>query len=160
MGTDWDENISSFLKLANNHEVRMIMVGAGAVRFYGFESLDKSLDFWIEATSENLDKIGKVLKEWAPETLNLPIPNMNQLQNISAKFSPTSTNLELITNFVVDKSFSWAYEDSKEATLEEDSNIKWRVLALEDLIVSKTNSSNPEELLELEKLIKMNEDSL
>lgn len=159
MVADWDKNINSFLQLASNHQVRMIMVGAGAVKYYGFESLLKSLDFWVEATSENLDKIVNVLKEWGPETLLLPIPNMNRMQNISAKFSPTSLNLELITNFVVDKSFSWAFEDSKEASLEEDSNIKWRVLSLEDLIVSKTDSQNPVEILELQKLIKMNEES-
>lgn len=156
MATDWDENISSFIQLANNHQVRMIMVGGGAVNFHGYETQNASLDFWVEATSENLNKIVLVLKEWGPKTMNLPIPKLNRKQNISAKFSPTSPNLELITNFVVDKSFSWAYDDSIETTLPEDSAIKWRVLALEDLIVSKSNSKKPEDLLVIQELIRIN----
>lgn len=160
MGTDWDQNISSFIQLANHHEVRMIMVGSGASSFYGYESPSSGVNFWVEATSENLKKIMTILKELGSELTDLPIPLTNRKQNISIKLSPTSHNLELITNFVVDKSFTWAYDDSIETSLEQDSNVKWRVLALEDLIVSKTHSVDPRDLLELQELRRISESNI
>lgn len=152
MGMNWDQNISSFIQRANQQEVRMIMVGSCASNFYGYNGESSAVDFWVEATSENLKKIMAVLKELGPELTDLPIPIANSKQNISIKFSPTSSPLELITHFVIDKSFTWAYEDSRETSLEEDSTVKWRVLALEDLIVSKTYSFEPKDLIELQEL--------
>ncbi len=44
----WEESIDNFLKLANKYNVRMIMVGGGAVNFYGYQRHSADVDFWIE----------------------------------------------------------------------------------------------------------------
>nr|WP_262908927.1 DUF6036 family nucleotidyltransferase [Leeuwenhoekiella parthenopeia] len=75
-----------------------------------------------------------------------------QQQNISVKFSPDSLNLELITNFSVNKSFDEAYEDSIVATSENNFELNWRVLAYEDLITSKVKSGRPKDLLDIQEL--------
>lgn len=156
MEINWDEKICAFIELANIQEVRMIMVGNGAMNFYRHNTPSQGLHFWIEATSKNLTKIMSVLMELGSEIVNFPIPVIDRKQNISIEFSPSSLNVELITNFIVDKSFSWAYEDSIETALQENSKVKWRVLALEDLIVSKANSLNPQDLIDLQELKRLN----
>lgn len=159
MEASWDENISSFIELAHSQEVRMIMVGSGAMNFYRYNSPSIGLDFWIEATSKNLSKILSILKELGSEIVNFPVPGLDRNQNFSIQFSPSSLNLELITNFLVDKSFSWAYDDSIETSLQQNPNVKWRVLALEDLIDSKTKSLDPRDLMDLQELKRLNGDN-
>lgn len=152
MESNWDKNISSFIQLANNHEVRMILVGSGAMGFYGLKSHTSDVHFWIADTSKNLNNIILVLKEMGADLPDFNIPILNRKQDISLKFSPTSPNLELIANFVADKSFSWAYDDSVETSSSQNSSIKWRVIALEDLIISKSKSQDPQDLLDLQAL--------
>lgn len=156
MEANWDEKICSFIESAYNQEVRMIMVGSGAMDFYRHKNPCVGFDFWVEATSKNLTKIMAILKDLGSEIMNLPLPVLDRKQNISVQFSSSSLNLELITNFIVDKSFSWAYDDSVEISLQENSNVKWRVLALEDLIDSKSKSLDPRDLMELQELKRLN----
>lgn len=156
MEAHWDENISSFIKLANNHEVRMIMVGSGAMNFYRYKSPSTGLEFWIEPTTKNLDKIVSVLQELGPEIVSFPIPEFHRKQNISIEFSPSKLNLRFMTDFIADKSFSWAYDDSVETYLPENSDIEWRVLALEDLIDSKSKSLDARDLKDLQDLKRLN----
>lgn len=157
---DWDKNISSFIQSASDHAVRMIMVGGGAANFYGYQIPVVRVDFWIEATSENLNKIMLVLKEIGSKLGDFHIPIIDRKHNILIEFSSSSLNLELFTNFLVDKSFSWAYDDSIEASLQQDSNVKWRVLALEDLIDSKTRSLDPRDLVDLQALKRISEERI
>ena len=51
MSQPWEENIDSFVSLANKYKVRMLMVGAGAVNFHGQQRHSADVDFWIETTA-------------------------------------------------------------------------------------------------------------
>ncbi|MBK5213939.1 MAG: nucleotidyltransferase [Flavobacteriaceae bacterium] len=157
MWTDWDENISSFIQLADKHHVRMLMVGGGAVSFHGYKRHSADVDFWIETTPENFKKLMLVFMEMGYEITDFPTEVKEQRQNISVKFFPSSLNLELITNFSVNKPFSSAYKDSIEASLVQNPLVKWRVLSYEDLIVSKIKSSRPKDLLDIQELKRINE---
>lgn len=33
----WHEKIETFIHLANKHQVKMILIGGGAVNFYGYQ---------------------------------------------------------------------------------------------------------------------------
>lgn len=54
MNPDFEEDVDLFLSLAQKHKVRMMMVGGGAVNFYGYQRHSADVDFWIDTTSENL----------------------------------------------------------------------------------------------------------
>ena len=157
MGTDWDENIYSFIRLANTHGVRMIMVGSEAMNYYGYSNSVTEVDFWIEATSKNINNIVLALKELGSKLVEFHIPLLNRKRNVLIEFAP-ALNLGLITTFVIDKSFSWAYDDSIETSLQENSSIKFRVLALEDLIDSKAKSRDSQDLLDLQELKKIHDE--
>jgi hypothetical protein len=79
-----------------------------------------------------------------------------QEQNISIKFSPLDLNIELITNFSVNKSFEEAYNDSEEVIVNENPFLRWNVLSLDDLITSKIKASRPKDLLDVQQLLKLN----
>lgn len=152
----WNDNIDKFLFLANKYEVRMLMVGGGAVNFHGYQRHSADVDFWIETTEDNFKKLVIVFNEMGYEVDDFPEEVKKQQQNISVKFSPLDLNLELITNFSVNKSFEEAYKESIEVVVKEHKILKWRILSLEDLITSKVKAGRPKDLLDVQQLREIN----
>jgi hypothetical protein len=152
----WEENINSFVTLANTHQVRMLMVGGGAVNFHGYQRHSADVDFWIETTDENFKKLVTVFKEMGFEIEDFPIAVKQQQQNISIKFSPLDLDLELITNFSVNKSFSEAYNNSEVSVVNDNKFLRWNVISLEDLITSKIKANRPKDLLDIQQLREIN----
>lgn len=135
----------------------MIMVGGGAVNFHGYQRHSADVDFWIETTEENFKKLIQVFQEMGFEIEDFPEKVKKELQNISVKFSPIDLNLELITNFSVNKSFQDAYAAAEEVVVtENDLVIRWQVLSLDDLIKSKIKAGRPKDLLDIQELKKNN----
>jgi hypothetical protein len=152
----WNENIEQFISLSNKYNVRMLMVGGGAVNFHGYQRHSAAVDFWIETTEENFKKLTAVFKEMGYEIDDFPQDVKNQEQNISIKFSPVDLDLELITKFSVNKTFEQAYNDSEEVVVNKKPFLKWNVLSLEDLITSKIKASRPKDLLDIQQLKEIN----
>ena len=128
----------------------MIMVGGGAVNFHGYQRHSADVDFWLEITEKNLDRLKGVFQELGYELEEWPIEVRKQQQNISVKFSPADLNLELITNFSTTTSFEKAFENSRKVIT--DEGLEWNVLSLEDLIHSKIKSGRPKDLLDVQEL--------
>ena len=80
----------------------------------------------------------------------------NRLQNISIKFSPVDLNLELITNFDVNKSFDDAYQESEIVIVNDNEFLRWNIISLEDLITSKIKSGRNKDLLDIQQLRAIN----
>lgn len=152
----WEENINSFVSLANTHQVRMLMVGGGAVNFHGYQRHSADVDFWIETTEENFKKLIRVFKEMGFKIEDFPLAVKQQQQNISIKFSPLDLDLELITNFSVNKSFTEAYAASEVAEVNDNKFLRWNVISLEDLITSKVKANRPKDLFDIQQLLEIN----
>ncbi len=152
----WETKIDDFLILANKHEVRMIMIGGGAVNFHGYQRHSTDVDFWIETTEENLKKLIGVFKEMDYEIDDFPAEVKRQQQNISIKFSPYDLDLELITNFNINKSFDSAFKESIPHQIKEVSYLCWNVLSFDDLITSKIKANRPKDLLDIMQLKEIN----
>lgn len=148
----WNEDISSFLQLAFKHNVRMIMVGGSAVNFHGYQRHSADVDFWIETTDENFRNLILVFKDMGYDIDDFPADVKKRQQNISVKFSPADLDLELITNFSVNKSFEEAYAASEITEANGHTFYKWNVLSLEDLITSKVKAGRPKDLLDIQQL--------
>jgi Nucleotidyl transferase of unknown function (DUF2204) len=152
----WEENIDAFIAAANKNNVRMLMVGGGAVNFHGYQRHSADVDFWIETTSENFKSLIATFNEMGYELEDFPEKVKQQQQNISVKFSPLDLNLELITNFSVNKTFDQAYNDSEEVIINDNLFLKWKVLSLNDLITSKIKANRPKDLLDIQQLREIN----
>jgi len=149
MNDVWDADIKHFIALCDKKSVKMIMVGGGAVNFHGYKRHSSDVDFWIESSAVNFEKLIIVFTEMGFHITDFPKDVKEQQQNISVKFSPTSLNLELITNFSSSILFEKAYENSTIVTIE---SISWHVLNYDDLIQSKLKSQRPKDLLDIQEL--------
>lgn len=154
---NWNKSIEEFISEANKQEVEMIMVGGGAVNFHGYQRHSADVDFWINPTTENFKRLLTVFQNLGYNISKFPDSVLKGEQNISLKFSPIQIDIELITRFSVNKPFDEAYKESKSVELKNDQTIfKWRVLSLEDLIISKIKSGRPKDLLDIQELKKIN----
>jgi len=156
MSQKWEENINRFIIIANKHNVRMLMVGGGAVNFHGYQRHSADVDFWIEATELNFKKLVAVFNEMGYEIEDFPENVKKREQNISVKFSPIDLDLELITRFSINKSFSEAFDSSEEVLVNNNLFLKWNVLSLQDLIASKIKANRPKDLLDIQQLKEIN----
>jgi len=151
----WEEKINIFLKLAYKNNIRMLMVGGGAVNFHGYQRHSANVDFWIETTLENLNKLIIVFNEMGCDITDFPEEVYKQEQNISVKFSPVDLDLELITRFSINKSFNQAYKESEEVKVKGQEFLRWQFLSLDDLIDSKVKSGRTKDLLDIQQLQKI-----
>ena len=145
---DFPERVEQFILAANRHQLKMILVGSGAVNFYGYRRHSADIDFWIELSDENLEKCLDVLIELGYDLKELPKKVKSGRQNISIKISPVF-ELELITNFNPGKTFAEAFADSE---LVKNENLEYRVLGFNDLIQSKIVSDRIKDKLDVEEL--------
>ena len=150
----WEQNIDEFISIAAKHEVRMLMIGGAAVNFHGYQRHSADVDFWIDISNENLKKLLAVFQEMNYEIDDFPEKVKNGEQNISIKFSPVDLDLELITNFSINKSFDDAFKESEIVIAKEQPFLRWNVLSLEDLITSKIKANRPKDILDIQQLQK------
>lgn len=156
MDRNWNDSVDAFISLATENNVKMLMVGGGAVNFHGYQRHSADVDFWIDTTQENLKNLIIVFQKMGYDIEDFPIEVKEQKQNISVKFSPLDLNLELITNFNINKSFQEAFENSELVILEGKQILKWNVLSLDDLITSKVKSGRLKDLLDVQQLKEIN----
>ena len=152
----WEKNIDEFIKIANKHQLKMLMVDGAAVNFHGYQRHSADVDFWIDTTPENFKNLIAVFNEMDYEIIDFPEEVKNAEQNISIKFSPVDLNLELITNFSVNKSFDQAFKDSEVVIVNDNPFLRWNVLSLEDLITSKIKANRPKDLFDVQQLRQIN----
>jgi len=156
MDRNWNDSVDAFISLATENNVKMLMVGGGAVNFHGYQRHSADVDFWIDTTQENLKNLIIVFQKMGYDIEDFPIEVKEKKQNISVKFTPLDLNLELITNFNINKSFQEAFENSELVILEGKKILKWNVLSLDDLITSKVKSGRLKDLLDVQQLKEIN----
>lgn len=154
MSQIWKENITDFIEYANKHEVKMLLVGGGAVNFHGYQRHSADVDFWIKTDQGNLSKLVATFKDMGFELEEFPEEVRNKMKNISVKFTPEDLDLELITKFEISKTFDQAYESAEEVNIVGFPLKKWKVLSFDDLIESKTRAARPKDLLDIDQLRK------
>lgn len=140
--------VKEFIKTANKNNLKMLLVGGGAVNFHGYQRHSADIDFWINATSGNLQNLLKTLQDLGYNIQDLPEPVCKGEQNISIKISLVF-ELELVTRFNPGKSFNEAYAGSEAV---ERDGLKYNVLSFNDLIQSKIASERPKDKLDVEEL--------
>ena len=145
------EEVSAFLRATCAHDVRMLMVGGGAVNFHGYQRHSADIDFWIEPAAANFQRLIAALRSMGFDLDQLPEKVLLQDQNISIKLSP-DLDIELITRFNPGYTFEEAWARSEASEVIGHPVVKYRVLSYEDLLASKLRSARPKDLLDVQEL--------
>jgi hypothetical protein len=54
---NFPDRLEQFIKTANKNQLKMILVGGGAVNFHGYQRHSADIDFWIDLTEPNLELV-------------------------------------------------------------------------------------------------------
>lgn len=149
--TPFGEEVSSFLRAAHGNNLRVLLVGGGAVNFHGYQRHSADIDLWIEPSAENFGRLVTVLRSLGFEVNKLPEAVLRQEQNISIKISP-DMEIELITRFTPGCTFEEAWARSEVSELAGEPVALFRVLSYDDLVASKLRSARPKDLLDVQEL--------
>lgn len=145
---NFPERLDQFIKTACKNQVKMILVGGGAVNFHGYQRHSADVDFWVEVSEQNLERLLQTLQEMNFHISDFPKEVKSGKQNVSIKISPV-LELELITSFNPGKSFEEAYNES---VIVEKENSNYRVLSFNDLIISKISTDREKDKMDVEEL--------
>ena len=148
--------VENFIKAANESQLKMILIGGGAVNFHGVQRHSADIDFWIDTNIENLDKLKTVLKKLNYKVEDFPKEVYKQKQNISIQISPVF-KIELITNLNFGISFSEAYEKSEVTFLNNQKFLELHILSYYDLIESKLKAGRPKDYYDVLSLREIDE---
>ncbi len=149
----WGDKVKQFLRLAEKHKVRMLLVGGGAVNFHGYQRHSADVDFWIETSPENLKNLILVVNDFGYQLDDFPEEVKKRERNISIKFTPSDYDLELITFFSTEITFDEAWEQSEKSEIE--GQVLYKVLSFDHLIQSKLKSQRPKDLLDIQELTRI-----
>lgn len=72
MNRNWNDNIDMFISLVTENNVRMLMVGGGAVNFHGYQRHSADVDFWIDTEPENLKNLITVFQKMGYDIDDFP----------------------------------------------------------------------------------------
>ena len=148
--------VENFIKTANEYHLEMVLVGGGAVNFHGVQRHSADIDFWIDASTANLDKLKKVLEKLNYKFDEFPRAIYEQKQNISIHISPVF-KIELITYLNFGVSFSEAYEKSDVTFLNDQKFLELHILSYDDLIESKLKAGRPKDYYDVLSLREIDE---
>ncbi|MBK8227393.1 MAG: hypothetical protein IPK70_09500 [Flavobacteriales bacterium] len=77
--------MTQFLRAANGHGVRMLLIGGGAVNFHGYQRQSPDLDFRMEPTPANFDRLAAALRSIGFDVEAFPEKVSQGEQNITLK---------------------------------------------------------------------------
>ena len=91
-----EKDFEEFIKLLNSHKVKYLVVGAYALIFYTAPRNTGDIDFWLEASETNAQKILKVLADFGFKSMDLKEEDfINPDTIVQLGFSPN--RIDLIT---------------------------------------------------------------
>jgi hypothetical protein len=148
--------VSQFIHAACENNVRMILVGGGAVNFHGVQRHSADIDFWIDSSEENLSNLKKALNQTGFKLKDFPQAVYEQKQNISIHISPVF-KIELITSLNFGLTFDEAYSKSETSHLNNLPKCRFNVLSFDQLIESKLKAGRPRDYYDVLSLKEIKE---
>ncbi len=143
----YEETCNSFV----NQQVEFVIIGGFAVNFWGYNRSTGDLDFLINPSNENLerlylslDNLGFLIDEEAKKAIK---------NNELIQFSDSHHVIELLFKINLGKSFNQIFKNSK---VSDFGKVKVRFIDFDDLILEKLKSKRQKDLNDVFELKKAN----
>lgn len=136
-----------FLELLNSHDVRYVIVGGWAVALHGHPRYTGDIDFFVECSPENAEKLLRVLEAFNPGAFGFTATDLQE-PNMCFQLGIEPQRIDLLT-FAEGIDFESAWQSRQEILL--DGVRAWMV-SRELLIKNKIASGRAQDLADVEKL--------
>ena len=144
-----EKDFEEFIRLLNYHKVKYLIVGAYAVIFHSLPRNTGDIDFFIEASEENSDRILRVLKDFGFGELDFKKEDfLNPDIVIQLGYSPN--RIDIITG-ISGITFSEAYQNKVKSKLGSEEVY---FISGPDLLKNKDSAGRAKDLADAELLRK------
>ena len=144
---DLEEDLREFVELLNALNVRYMVVGAFAVAYHGHPRFTGDIDFFIERSRDNAERLVKVIQKFGFGELSLSVEDfLREDQVIQLGIAPN--RIDLLT-FLSGVSFDEAWASREHGEI---SGLKVPFISREMLKRNKAASGRMQDLADLEKL--------
>lgn len=140
-----NEDLKKLVATLNSHEVEFLIAGAHALAFYGQPRFTEDIDFFINKTKENVQRLADALQETGitlDETGQLAF----QLDPRGMIVIGREPNRADLLNFLSGLTFQNAWENRKNGLIAEQPVF---YLSLEDYIKTKQAAGRPKDIADL-----------
>lgn len=145
-----EKDFKKFIELLNKNEVRYLIVGSFAFSYYAEPRFTKDIDFFIEPTEENAEKILKTLIEFGFDRLSLKSKDFQELDQI-IQLGVAPVRIDLLTS-IDGINFPSAWENKIKGNY---GLISANFISKTDLIKNKKAVGRPQDIADVEKLNKI-----
>lgn len=145
-----NENFTEFIVLLNRHNVKYVMVGGWAVIFEGYTRTTGDIDFFIERSEDNADKILTVIKSFFGSLIGFVKEDFIKEDNILMMGRPPF-RIDILTG-ISGVTFEEAFSSSK---VYDDDGLPIRCIHINELIRNKKASGRLKDLADAEMLEKI-----
>jgi hypothetical protein len=142
-----NKDYKEMLQILLDNKVRFLVVGAYAMGAYGYPRATGDFDIWVEASSENSEKIYRSLSQFGAPLSDITKTTFCE-EGIIFQIGVAPRRIDIITKIdgVV---FKKAYPDKQEVEIED---IKIPFLSKEDLIRNKESTGREKDKLDVKYL--------
>ena len=142
-----NKDYKEMLQILLDNKVRFLVVGAYAMGVYGYPRATGDFDIWVEASSENSEKIYRSLSQFGAPLSDITKTTFCE-EGIIFQIGVAPRRIDIITK-IDGVDFKKAYPDKQEIEIED---IKIPFLSKEDLIRNKESTSHEKDKLDVKYL--------
>ena len=141
------KDLREFIELLNSHDVRYLIVGGFAVAYHGFPRMTGDIDFFVEATEQNAERLAAVLEAFGFGSLGLKASDFTEPDTIIQLGYPPN-RIDIITTL---SGTSWA-EAWAIRQADEIDGLPTQFIGRETLLINKRAAGRPKDLIDLDAL--------
>lgn len=145
---DLNKDFEELLQLLNSVHAKYLVVGAYAVIFYTEPRYTKDIDLWVEPTSENAEKIFKVLKKFGAPVKNLTIDDLTN-SDMVYQIGVEPNRIDILMG-IGKMTFEHAWKNRRTSSYGKE---KIHVIDFDDLVTAKKFAGRRKDKLDLETLL-------
>ena len=145
-----EKDFKKFIALLNKNEVRYLIVGSFAFSYYAEPRFTKDIDFFIDPTETNSEKVLITLLDFGFKSLNLKSKDFQELDQI-IQLGVAPVRIDLLTSISgIDFSSAW-----KSKIKGNYGSITTNFISKADLIKNKKAAGRLQDIADVEKLNKI-----
>ena len=145
-----ENDFKEFIELLNEHKVRYLIIGGFAYSFYAEPRFTKDIDFYIDISSVNVNKILKVLEKFGFKDVGLTKEDFQQPKQI-IQLGNAPLRIDIVTS-IDGVSFKEAWNNR---TSGKYGNLNAYFISKSDLIKNKKATGRTQDIADIEKLKKI-----
>ncbi len=140
-------------KILNEEKVEYLLVGEHALIFYSEPRYTKYLDILVLSSKKNSSRIWKALKKFGAPLKNITEEDFTNPEMIY-QIGIDPNRIDIIMS-ITGISFEDAWKNKKQSTYD---NIPINIISKKDLITAKKASKRPQDLLDVDKLLALEDE--